>query len=143
MKYRWRDLAFDIDDGLQDQTMVVLSRAGQGAEPAYTVCVADDQAPDGLQAYVDVALREMSTSLPGFRIGSRHNATVMGARAVVVEARTLSPEGISLVQKQAFVERTKDAVLVVTGSAPEEPKLAALMVSAIDRLIASLARDTP
>jgi hypothetical protein len=147
VKYRWRDLAFDVDDALDDHTMVVLARpregAPPGAEPLFNLCVAHDKAGAGFAAYVDEALREMSTSLPGFRLGSRANATLMGKKAVVVEARTLSPEGIPLVQKQAFVERDQDVVVVVTGSAREDAADARALHQALDRLLTSLTTLTP
>lgn len=140
MKYRWRDLAFDVDDDLDDHTMVVLTKPGKGPLPAMTLCVATDKATS-LAAYVDEALREMATSVSGFRLGSRQNATLMGQKAVVVEARTLSPEGLDLIQKQAFVERDRDTIVVITGSAPEGS--AKDLAAAVDRLLASLSRTAP
>lgn len=145
MKYHWRDLSFDVDDALQDQTMVVLAKAGPagaGSEPRYTLMVASDDASDGVAAYVDVALREMATSLPGFRLVGREARELLGSRAFVVAARSLSPEGVSLVQKQAFVARGNTAVIVITGSAREVPELEGEMEAAFDRLLKSLSRES-
>ena len=144
MKYHWRDLSFDVDDALQDQTMVVLAKAGPGgagSEPRYTLMVATDDATD-VAGYVDLALREMATSLPGFRLVSREARELLGSRAFVVAARSLSPEGVSLVQKQAFVARDDGAVIVITGSAREAPDLVKEMEAAFDRLLKSLSRES-
>jgi len=145
MKYHWRDLSFDVDDALQDQTMVVLAKAGPGgvgSEPRYTLMVASDDAKDGVAGYVDLALREMATSLPGFRLVAREGVELLGSRAFVVSARSLSPEGVSLVQRQAFVARGNNAVIVITGSAREAPDLVKEMEAAFDRLLKSLSRES-
>lgn len=144
MKYRWRDLAFDVDDGLQDQTLVLLASEGPdgpGGEPAFTLCVSDDEAPAGLTAYVDEVLGELSSSLSGFRLGSRSSKTLLAdKKAIFIEAHTLSPEGIPLLQKQAFVERGDQpgSVVVVTGACRAGQAPQALMSAAFERLISSL-----
>ena len=141
MKYRWRDLAFDVDDDLNDQTMVVLTRGKPGEEPRFNLCIANDEAVS-VMAYVDEALREMAMSVPGFRLVSRETREVLGSKAVVVVARALSPDGTSLVQKQAFVERRQGPLVVITGSAREDGPPAQEMGAAVDRLLSSLSRET-
>ncbi|MDP2340448.1 MAG: DcrB-related protein [Deltaproteobacteria bacterium] len=137
MRYRWRDLAFDVADDLDDRTVVVLSRQGAGPAPSFTLVVSSDKTPQGMAGYVDEALREQLTSLSGFRVASRKNSTVMGSAAVVVDAVTLSPEGVSLVQKQAFVDRG-GSVVVVTGSCRDATEPRALLEAAFQRLLSSL-----
>lgn len=144
MKYRWRDLAFDVDDGVDDRTLVVLAKAGAGAEPAWTLLVAEDKAPQGLAGYVDEALREQAATLSGFRIASRQNSKAMlGSKAVVVDALTLSPQGVSLLQKQAFVDRGGGSLVVVTGSCRDAAEPRAALGAAFERLVSSLSQEKP
>lgn len=141
LPYAWRDLRFTVDADLVDQTAVVLTRLGLPGTPAgeasYTLCVSEDAAPAGVAAYVDEALREMATSLPGFRLGAREHPQVLGKKAVVVDGWSLSPDGDGLVQRQAFIDRGNGRVVVVTASA-REGGAEADMRGAVSGVIASL-----
>jgi hypothetical protein len=135
MKYRWRDISFDVDDDLDDRTVIVLSRRGKGEAPEFTLVVSEDKAPQGMAAYVDEALREQLASLSGFRVTGRQTSKASGS--VVVDATALAPAGFSLLQKQAFVARA-GGVVVVTGSCRDDQGPRALLQAAVDRAVSSL-----
>ena len=85
MQYRWRDLAFDVDDAVDDRSMIVLALPSKGADLAWSLVVSFDQAPHGVAGYVDEVLREQATSLSGFRVASRSSGTAGPLKVILVD----------------------------------------------------------
>jgi hypothetical protein len=134
MHYAWRDLRFEVEDGLTDQSMVVLAKPG-GVLPRYTLSIGRDALGGRpLAGYVDEALRELTSSLSGYRLERRENKTVAGRAAVLVDQSALSPEGKAIAQRQAFIS-DGDSVVVVTGTTHEAQAEAQ---AAVDRVLQSL-----
>jgi hypothetical protein len=131
MRYRFRELSFDVADGLSDQSMVVLVDDEKTA-----LTVAREPKEGTLVRYVEDALAELATTLTGHRLVSREEQTVAGLPAVVLVQAALSPEGRAVTQRQAYLELGGD-VVVVTVTSPAEH--AALGRGHFDRALASLA----
>ncbi len=118
MKYAWRQHSFDVPDGLIDQTSLVLVKA-EGAEVAYSLTVARDATGDALKGYVDATLRDLATSLSGFRLQSRDDkATLAGKPASRLVHTSTTPEGQAIVQHQG-IAKFGGGIVVVTAAAPE------------------------
>jgi hypothetical protein len=112
MQYRFRDLAFDVPDGLVDQSMVVLVD-----EDSLALTVAREARGGTLASYVNDALTELEGSVSGFQVEKREEKTVAGRPAILLQQTALTPEGQQVAQRQAYVEVGGD-VVIVTATAP-------------------------
>lgn len=114
MRYRFRELSFDVKDGLVDQSMVVLVDEDRTA-----LTVAREPREGTLSRYVDDAVMELEGSMNGYRLVSRGERQIAGHPAVVLEQAAVSPEGRAVAQRQAYLEIGGD-VVVVTATSPAE-----------------------
>lgn len=130
MRYRFRDLSFDVPEGLVDQSMVVLVD-----EDSLAVTVAREARGGSLKAYVDDAVNELMGSVSGFALEHREERTVAGQPAVVLQQSAVTPEGQPVAQRQAYLEVGAEVVVVTaTCPAPQAGRAAAVF----DGLLASL-----
>jgi hypothetical protein len=132
--YRFRDLAFDVPDGLVDQSMVVLVD-----EDSLALTIAREPRGGGaLVSYVDDAVTELMGSVTGFALERREERTVGGHAAIVLQQTATTPEGQPVAQRQAYLEIGPD-VVVVTATSPRDR--AGRAVAVFDALLASLRVD--
>lgn len=130
MRYRFRELSFEVQDDLVDQSMVVLVD-----EERCALTVARERLPAPLARYVDDAVTELEGSMQDYRLVTRQERTVVGRPALVLEQAARTPEGRAVTQLQAYVELGAD-VVVVTATSPTEH--AAAGRGHFDRALASL-----
>lgn len=136
MRYQFRELSFDVPDGLVDQSMVVLVN-----EESLALTVArEERAFEGsgtstLKAYVDEAIKELQGSVSGYSLEKREERTVSGKSAVVLVQGATTPEGAPVAQRQAYID-IKGDVVVVTATAPRKDGAKAGEI--FERVLASL-----
>src|SRR5688500_13512933 len=99
MRYLFRDLSFDVPDGMHDQSMIVLVE-----DEKVALTLARDVKDGALKSYVDDAVRELSASMNAYKLESRDEAVVGGKPALVLVQSAVSPEGKPVAQRQAYVE---------------------------------------
>lgn len=133
MRYRIRELSFEVPEGLVDQSMVVLVD-----EDSLALTVAREGRRTSLEAYVDEAIAELTGSVAGFALEDREARTVGKRPAVLLRQSAMTPEGQPVAQRQAYVEVGSD-VVVVTATAPTAH--AARASAAFDTLLSSLQVD--
>lgn len=135
MRYRFRDLSFDVKDGLVDQSMIVL------VDEDRTALTVAREAHDGtLARYVDEALQELEGSMDGYRLVDRRERQIAGRAAVVLEQEAVTPEGRAVRQRQAYLG-VGGEVVVVTATSPAEHDEEGR--GHFDRALASLTMDPP
>lgn len=130
MRYRFKNLAFDVPDGLVDQSMVVLVD-----DDSLALTLAREARTAPLKAYVDEALKELMGSVSGFVLERREDRTVGGKGAVVLGQSALTPEGRPVAQLQAYIDLGAE-VAVVTATAPQEH--GARAASTFERVLSSM-----
>ncbi|MCC7112550.1 MAG: DcrB-related protein [Deltaproteobacteria bacterium] len=130
MRYRFRELAFEVQDGLVDQSMIVLVD-----EERCALTVARELLQGPLSRYVDEAVTELEGSMEDYRLVDRQERTVAGRPALILEQAARTPEGRAVTQLQAYVELGAD-VVVVTATSPAEHTAAGR--GHFDRALASL-----
>ena len=102
--YTWNALRFLVPDGMVDQTVVTF--VDNPGQPGFQLTVtADGRGAQAFDAFVDAQLVELARSLPGYASVSRSDQTVNGRAAVVVEHRARAPQGPTLRQRQAYLDR--------------------------------------
>ena len=116
MKYTWNSVAFDLPNGLVDQTIVTL--VDHPDQPTFTVTVATDaRGGQAFAAYVDGQLQDLARTLPGYAQSSRADRQVGQRAAVVVEHKAKSPQGAAMRQRQAYVDAAHGVVIVTVTCA--------------------------
>ena len=130
MRYRFRELSFDVKDGLVDQSMIVLVDDDRTA-----LTLAREPRETTLARYVDDAVAELEGTMDSYRLVAREARQIAGCPAWVLLQTALSPEGRSVTQRQAYLELGAD-VVVVTATSPGEH--AEEGRSHFDRALASL-----
>lgn len=130
MRYLFRDLAFNVPEGLVDQSMVVLVD-----EESLALTVAREPRGPSLSSYVDDAVTELIGSVGGFNLEKREERTVAGRPAIVLSQTAVTPEGQPVAQRQAYLEVGGD-VVVVTATSPKGQ--AARASNVFDSLLSSL-----
>ena len=135
LRYLFRDLSFDVPEGLVDQSMVVLVNEESLALTVAREERAFESGTPTLKAYVDEAIKELQGSVTGYGLEKREDRTVNGKSAIVLLQTALTPEGQAVSQRQAYVDLKPD-VVVVTATAPK--KDAAKGGEAFEKLLASL-----
>lgn len=133
MRYRFKNLAFDVPDGMVDQSMVVLVD-----EENLALTLAREARTSPLKAYVDDALKELMGSVSGFVLERREQRTVAGKDAAVLVQSAITPEGKPVAQLQAYIDLGGE-VAVVTASAPQEH--GARAAATFERLLATMQVD--
>jgi hypothetical protein len=121
LRYAWRSFAFDVDDALIDQSSIVLVSPDGPHSLGFGLTVARDGLGDAgtLKGYVDVVLRELATSVSGFRLEQRDDQQTLGGQpAIVLVHHATTPEGQAVTQRQTFgLEPDGVGVVVVTATA--------------------------
>ena len=139
LRYLFRDLSFDVPDGLVDQSMVVLvdedSLALTVAREERAFASGASSGVANLKAYVDEAIKELQGSVTGYTLEKREDRTVNGKNAIVLVQTAMTPEGQPVAQRQAYLDLAGD-VVVVTATAPK--KDASKATAAFDKMLASL-----
>lgn len=135
LRYLFRDLSFDVPEGLVDQSMVVLVNEESLALTVAREERAFESGTPNLKAYVDEAIKELQGSVSGYGLEKREDRTVNGKSAIVLVQSALTPEGQSVSQRQAYLDMKPD-VVVVTATAPK--KDAAKGGEIFEKLLASL-----
>lgn len=135
LRYLFRDLSFDVPEGLVDQSMVVLVDEDSLALTVAREANAFDNGVASLKAYVDEAIKELSGSVTGYGLEKREDRTVNGKSAIVLVQTAMTPEGQPVAQQQAYLDLAGD-VVVVTATAPK--KDAAKAAAVFDKMLASL-----
>lgn len=135
LRYLFRDLSFDVPEGLIDQSMVVLVNEESLAITVAREARAFESGTANLKAYVDEAIKELQGSVSGYGLEKREDRTVGGKPAIVLTHSALTPEGQPVSQRQAYVD-VKPDVVVITATAPK--KDAAKGAEAFDKLLTSL-----
>lgn len=117
MRYLFRDLSFEVPDGLADQSMVVLVDDERAA-----LTLAREPKDGPLKRYVDEAVTELDASMTAYKLISREERTVAGRPSVVLAQSAVSPEGRAVTQRQAYVEAGTDVVVLTITSPSEHAK---------------------
>jgi hypothetical protein len=134
MPYAWNGLSFDVPSGLVDQTVV--SFVDNPAAPNFTVTLSKDtRGGTAFGAYVKSQLGELMGSLSGYVAIGETEQVVGGRPAVVVEHRARTPQGITVRQRQAYVDMA-DAVVILAVTWPDKPNARA--TEAFDTLLNSI-----
>lgn len=134
LRYLFRELSFDVPEGLVDQSMVVLVNEESLALTVAREARAFESGPANLKAYVDDAVKELSGSVQGYGIEKREERTVAGKQAIVLSQSALTPEGQAVAQRQAYID-VKGDVVVVTATAPKND--AAKAADIFEKMLAS------
>ena len=114
MRYMFRDLSFEVQDGLHDQSMIVLVD-----DERVALTLARDVKDSALKNYVDDAVTELDASMNAYKLESREEKQIAGRPGVVLVQSAVSPEGKPVAQRQAYVELGRE-VLVVTATSPSQ-----------------------
>lgn len=135
MRYLFRDLSFDVPEGLVDQSMVVLVNEESLALTVAREVRAFSGGITSLKDYVDEAIKELQGSVTGYALQQREERTVNGKSALVLVQAATTPEGQAVAQRQAYLDVAGD-IVVVTVTAPK--KDAAKAAEVFDRLLTSM-----
>lgn len=114
MKYGWRSFAFDLPEGLEDETVLTFLSL-RGDTVAFNVQLSRAPLGGPLDAYVAEALDDVRRSLSAYQLLGQRTRKVGGLDAHVIEQAATSPDGETLYQRQAYVANGKE-VLVVTAT---------------------------
>ena len=115
MSYRWRKLAFDLPEGLEDDSVLTFVGRTEAHGDINVTCVQDSV--DGpLDSYLAEAVDDMGRSFPAYALLEQTSRDVAGLSARILEQSIGDAGGDSLLQFQAYLPHGADiTIFTVTG----------------------------
>lgn len=120
MKYGWRSFAFDLPDGLEDETVLTFLALRDEAV-AFNVTLSRAPLSGTFDAYLAEAVDDLRRSLSAYKLVRQTPRKVGGLDARVLEQTATSPDGETLYQHQAYVANGKE-VVIVTATGREDQR---------------------
>lgn len=133
MRYEWRGFAFDLPDGLEDESVLtfVHRRADQ---VDLNITLTRDKLAGPLAGYLADAVDTLKRSLAAYRLVDQRERVVAGKPARLLEHEAKGADGRALRQLQAYIVDGDDVVIATVTALDEERGRAA---AAFDAFIAS------
>ena len=119
MRYEWRGFAFDLPEGLEDESVLTFLHR-QGGQVDVNITLTRDALSGPLESYLGDAVDSLKRSLSAYRLVDQQTRKVAGREARVLEHEATATDGRGLWQKQAYIVDGKDVVIVTVTSRDDE-----------------------
>lgn len=127
MTYRWRNLAFDLPAGLEDDSVLTFVGRTDAHGDINVTCVQDSLEGD-LEAYLADAVDDMGRSFPSYQLLEQSSREVAGLGARILEQTIGDAESESLLQFQAYLPHGDGiTIFTATGQRAARSQIAAAL----------------
>ena len=127
MSYRWRNLAFDLPAGLEDDTVLTFVGRTEAHGDINVTCV-QDSLDEAIDPYLAAAVDDMARSFPDYKLLEQSSREVAGLSARILEQSIGDAESESLLQFQAYLPHGKDiTIFTATGQKAARSQIVAAL----------------